>query len=50
MAKKKIEKIDTSERDITEVEKVLHKFWDKYKDVPGIQDTLDKNRSRITLP
>jgi hypothetical protein len=38
------------ERDITEVEKVLHKFWDKYKDVPGIQDTLDKNRSRITLP
>lgn len=38
------------EHDISEIEKVLHKFWNKYKNTPGIQDLMDKNRSRITLP
>ena len=38
------------EKDLANVEKALHTFWDKHKDTPGIQDLLDKNRSRITLP
>ena len=38
------------EKDLANVEKALHTFWDKHKDTPGIQDLINKNRSRITLP